>query len=199
MQREYQEVSIQDLEEDILSVTGDAVHAKSTAQAYAIYYKNVVTSSIKYRKGYISDSELVYSRNVQWEHMRAHSKKLAENMRKAGRGDKPEGTAAHHIVSWNDIRASKARLRLAAFGIDIDHEANGVYLPLHKAHIPMKSMPRAYAHSTIHTEKYYLNVEFLIDEAIQEGLGHRGILDTLRDIANGLQKGTFPIDDIIDE
>lgn len=125
-------------------------------------------------------------------------KKLAENMQSTGRGERPGSTAAHHIVSWNDQRASKARLRLAAFGIDIDNEVNGVYLPLHKAHIPMKSLPNAYAHSTVHTEKYYLNVEFLIEESVLEGLGHRGIVDTLRDIADDMQDGQFPLHSIIE-
>lgn len=198
MRQPYEEVTVQELEQDILTVTGDPVRAKAKAQAFSIYYRNVVIDSVRFCQGRITEDDLKYSRSIQWQHMKSHSKKLAENMQKAGRGKRPGNTAAHHIVSWNDQRAGKARLRLAAFGIDIDNEANGIYLPLHKAHVPLKSLPNAYAHSTIHTEKYYLNVEFLIEESVMEGLGHRGIIDTLRDIADDLEDGQFPLKSLIE-
>ncbi|MEJ2911604.1 AHH domain-containing protein [Pseudoalteromonas sp. C12FD-1] len=121
------------------------------------------------------------------------AQKLAANMAKAGRGNKPKNTAAHHIVSWNDMRAARSRLRLAAFGIDIDHEANGVYLPRFQKHVPMDILPDAYPHSKIHTGKYYLNIEFLLNETIAEGLGRQGIIETLKEIGEELADGTFPI------
>ena len=54
-------------------------------------------------------------------------------------------------------------------------------------------MPNAEAHSKIHTNEYYLNVEALLVETIGEGLGRQGIIDLLRDIGDELQSGDFPI------
>ena len=89
--------------------------------------------------------------------------------------------------------------RLSAFGIDIDHEANGVYLPRFQKHVPMEILPDAYPHSKIHTGKYYLNVEFLLNETIAEGLGHRGIIDMLKEIGEELADGSFPITQLLSE
>ncbi|ALS33059.1 hypothetical protein PTRA_a1918 [Pseudoalteromonas translucida KMM 520] len=47
----------------------------------------------------ISADDLIYSRHVRWEHIKKHAQKLAANIAKAGRGNKPKNTAAHHIVS----------------------------------------------------------------------------------------------------
>ena len=91
------------------------------------------------------------------------------------------------------MRAARSRLRLAAFGIDIDHEANGVYLPRFQKHVPMDILPDAYPHSKIHTGKYYFNIEFLLNETIAEGLGRQGIIETLKEIGEELADGTFPI------
>lgn len=57
----------------------------------------------------------------------------------------------------------------------------------------MDSMPDAYPHSKIHSGKYYLNVEYLLEDTIAEGLGHRGIIETLRDVAEDLKIGVFSI------
>ncbi|ATG77641.1 AHH domain-containing protein [Pseudoalteromonas sp. 1_2015MBL_MicDiv] len=195
--QQVQEVTIQDIENDLTLVTGDRILAKAQAQSLAIHHRGEIIDSVKYRRGHISLDDLVYSRSVRWEHMKAHSKKLTQNMASAGRGEKPKNTAAHHIVSWNAMGAARSRLRLAAFGIDIDHEANGVYLPRFKKHVPMDSMPDAYSHSKVHTGKYYLNVEYLLNETIAEGLGHRGIMETLREIGDELKTGDFPIQQLL--
>ena len=98
-----------------------------------------------------------------------------------------------------DMRAARSRLRLAAFGIDIDHEANGVYLPRWQSHTPMSTMKNAEAHTTIHTNTYYLNVEYLLEETIAEGLGRNGILQILRDIGDDLKSGEFPLKQRLDQ
>jgi len=192
-----QDVSIQDIENDLTLVTGDRALAKANAQALAIFYRGEIIDSVKYQRGNILLDELIYSRHIRWEHMKKHSDKLAENMSKANRGEKPGNTAAHHIVSWNDMRAARSRLRLAAFGIDIDHEANGVYLPRFKKHVPMETMPEAYPHSKVHTGKYYLNIEYLLNETIAEGLGRTGIIETLREISEELESGEFPLQELL--
>ncbi len=186
-------VTIQELEQDLLNVTGNPALAKQQVAQYAIYYRGKVIDSARYKKGLISKEELILSRHIRWEHNKRHSCKLNENMLAAGRGPRGKNVAAHHIVSWNDPRASKSRLRLAGFGIDIDHEANGVFLPRFAKYTPMDSMPNAEAHSKIHTNEYYLNVETLLTATIGEGLGRTDIIELLRDIGDELQSGDFPI------
>lgn len=185
-------VTVQELEEDLAVLTGNPQLAKAQAKQFSIRYQGEVIDAARYKKGLISKDDLLLSRHVRWQHTKNHSKRLAENMASAGR-KRPTNAAAHHIVAWNHPRAARARLRLAAFGIDIDHEANGVYLPRFKKHIPHKAMPNANAHSVVHTGQYYLNVEFLIQDTIAEGLGKQGIIDTLREIGEELESGTFPL------
>ncbi|WP_062569314.1 AHH domain-containing protein [Pseudoalteromonas arabiensis] len=91
------------------------------------------------------------------------------------------------------MRAARSRLRLAAFGIDIDHEANGVYLPRFQKHVLVDILSDAYSHSKIHIGKYYFNVEFLLNETIADDLGRQGLIEILREIGEELVDGTFPI------
>ncbi len=196
LQHEEKYLTLQELEQDLVNATGNRVLAKEQAQQYAIMYKGNIINSVRYKKGLINKDEYILSRNVLWEHNKYHSKKLSDNMFLNSNLKKPDNTAAHHIVAWNDIRASQSRLRLAAFGIDIDHAANGVFLPRFAKHLPMKSMPKAYSHASIHTKEYYLNVEFLLEETIAEGLGRKEIIETLQDIAEDLQSGVFPLHEL---
>ncbi|MCP4325790.1 MAG: hypothetical protein GY787_28930 [Alteromonadales bacterium] len=193
LQPEEQYLTLQELEQDLLNTTGNPALAKAQAQQYAIMYKGNIINSVRYKRGLISKDEYVLSRHVLWEHNKYHSKKLSDNMLASNNSKRPDNTAAHHIVAWDDMRASQSRLRLAAFGIDIDSAANGVFLPRFSKHVPMKSMPNAYSHSTMHTKEYYLNVEFLLEETIAQGLGRKEIIETLQDIAEDLQAGEFPL------
>lgn len=188
--KEY--VTVQELEQDLLTVTGNSSIAKNQATQYAIYYRGEIIDSARYKKGLISRDDLILSRHVRWEHNKRHSIKLSRNMIAAGR-ERGENMAAHHIVAWDDPRASKARLRLAGFGIDIDHEANGVFLPRFAKHTPMDAMPKAEAHTKTHTSEYFLNVEALLTDTIAEGLGRTDIIELLRDIGDELQSGDFPL------
>lgn len=188
-----QYVTINELEQDLIAATGNPALAKIHAHQYSIMYREEVINAVRYKKGFISKDDLILSRHVMWQHNRHHSKRLSDNMLAAGRGPRAEHTSAHHIVLWNDMRAARPRLRLAAFGIDIDHEANGVFLPRFAKNKPLNSMPKAESHSKIHTNEYYLNVETLLVETIAEGLGRKGIIDLLRDIGEELQSGDFPI------
>lgn len=65
MRQDYEEVTVQELEQDILAVTGDSVQAKAKSQAFAIYYRNVVIDSTRYQKGIITEDDLKYSRHIQ--------------------------------------------------------------------------------------------------------------------------------------
>ncbi|EOG5907665.1 AHH domain-containing protein, partial [Vibrio vulnificus] len=128
-------VTVEELEKDFESLTGDKESAKAQVKLFAIRYRGEIIDSVRYQKGLISKDDLQLSKHIRWQHHKNHSQRLAANMLAASR-KRPANTAAHHIVSWDHPRAAKARIRLAAFGIDIDHEANGVYLPRFKKHIP---------------------------------------------------------------
>ncbi|WP_144209218.1 hypothetical protein [Shewanella donghaensis] len=54
-------------------------------------------------------------------------------------------------------------------------------------------MPKAYPHSTIHSNYYYINVEHLLVDTIVEGLGRIGIIDVLQEVGEDLKDGTFEI------
>ncbi|ELV8742471.1 TPA: hypothetical protein I7750_19630 [Vibrio vulnificus] len=185
-------VTVEELEKDFESLTGDKESAKAQVKLFAIRYRGEIIDSVRYQKGLISKDDLQLSKHIRWQHHKNHSQRLAANMLAANR-KRPANTAAHHIVSWDHPRAAKARIRLAAFGIDIDHEANGVYLPRFKKHIPHANMPKAKAHSSTHTNQYYLNVEFLLEDTIAEGLGRKGIIETLREVGEDLEAGEFPL------
>lgn len=105
--KEY--LTVQELEQDLLTVTGNPSIAKNQATQYAIYYRGEIIDSARYKKGLISKDDLILSRHVRCEHNKRHSIKLSRNMIAAGR-ERGENMAAHHIVAWDEPRASKARL-----------------------------------------------------------------------------------------
>ncbi|MCG3723143.1 AHH domain-containing protein [Vibrio cincinnatiensis] len=189
-------VTVDELDNDFELLIGDRAVAKAQAKLFTIRYRGEVIDAVRFQRGLISENDLQLAKHIRWQHHKKHSRNLAANML-AARRKKPANTAAHHIVASDHPRAAKSRLRLAAFGIDIDHEANGVYLPRFKKHIPHKAMPSARAHSVTHTHQYYLNVEFLLEDTIADGLGRRGIIDTLREVGEDLEAGEFPLREAI--
>ncbi|MFL0802472.1 MAG: AHH domain-containing protein [Agarilytica sp.] len=124
---------------------------------------------------------------------RSNSKILRENMIKAGR-PLPAGTDAHHIVpssekrDWAKDNAAAARAILTRWGIDINHEANGVALPS-RSDTPVKELPDAYPHKTVHTKVYYLNIAGQLGQSSSQS----DCIDILREIGEDLEDGIFPI------
>ncbi len=59
------------------------------------------------------------------------------------------GTAAHHIVEGTDVAAKKSRQILQKFGVDINHPANGIFLPTDN-----NSIFKGCLHKTSHTDEY---------------------------------------------
>ncbi|MEZ6192087.1 MAG: LamG-like jellyroll fold domain-containing protein [Phycisphaerales bacterium] len=111
-----------------------------------------------------------------------NSATLAENMNQAGI-TRPNNSAAHHIVAGNDRRAARARGILQREGIDINDATNGVFLPQNSKF----ASPPASTHSSLHTNRYYEELNKRLENA-SPGEVH----DTLRQIADELEAGTFP-------
>lgn len=185
-------LSVNEMAEDFTNVTGNKQYGQAAAMAYAIYYRDTVIDTVRYQRGMIDQQALERSRHIRWTHARKHNEKLSKNMLAAGR-QRHQNTAAHHIVAWDHPRAAKSRIRLAAYAIDIDNECNGVFLPRFQRHCPHEYLPNAQPHSKTHTEKYFLNVEFLLEATIAEGMGRNAIISTLRDLAEELEDGEFPL------
>lgn len=118
------------------------------------------------------------------------SEELAENMEKDGKGTKPAGYAAHHIVPFKEDRpfaspyAGKAREILDDEKIGLNDSVNGVYLP-HSSNV--KNNTEAY-HREIHTREYYKNV---YNRLSPHKNNKSAIESELRAIALELQNGTF--------
>lgn len=185
-------LSVSDMAEDFTNVTGNKQYGQAAAMAYAIYYRDTVIDTVRYQRGAIDQKTLELSRHIRWTHARKHNEKLSNNMLAAGR-ERQKNMAAHHIVAWNHPRAAKSRIRLAAYAIDIDNECNGIFLPRYHRHCPHEYLPNAQSHSKTHTDTYYLNVEFLLEATIAEGMGRNAIISTLRDVAEELEDGEFPL------
>lgn len=185
-------MTVNEMAQDLTNVTGNPDYARSAAMAYAIYYKDMVIDTVRYQRGFIDEEALRLNRHIRWDHAKRHNIMLSDNMLAAGR-QRPKHVAAHHIVAWDHPRAAKSRIRLAAYAIDIDHESNGVYLPRYQKHCPHAYLPNAAPHSKTHTEDYFFNVEFLLEATIAEGMGRNAVISTLRDVANELKDGDFPI------
>ena len=95
--------------------------------------------------------------------------------------NKVRGSAAHHIVAWDDPRALRARVILEKYDIHIDSAENGIFLK----HIdPNSIQPGAY-HRVIHTNKYYDNVVSRIQNADLID-GKQGVIDELNAIRDDL-------------
>lgn len=123
----------------------------------------------------------------------ANSKVLRKNMEDVKRFGPPD-TDAHHIVPGADNRpwakqyAEAARAILRRWGIPINHEANGVYLPS-SSDASVESLPDAISHKKTHTKVYYIN----ISEHLADAKGRQQCLDMLREIGEDLEDGVYPV------
>ena len=93
------------------------------------------------------------------------------------------GDAAHHIVAGTSPKAAQARTVLARFKININSAENGSLLP----NKPRSTAPGMY-HPTLHTNKYYQEVNRLLSQATSRDHA----LQILSHIKARLIAGTFP-------
>ncbi|EFP9645646.1 Rhs family protein [Shigella boydii] len=92
-----------------------------------------------------------------------------------------KGSAAHHIVAWDDPRALGARKILEKYGIHIDSAENEIFLK----HVDPNSLQPGSYHRVIHTNKYYADVEARLADAAKAN-GKQGVLDELDAIRDDL-------------
>ncbi len=104
---------------------------------------------------------------------------------------------AHHIVAKGAQRAKIAADVLLALGIDIDDPDNGVFLPKDDAAKKKGVYKNAYMHGTIHTKAYYANINYQIISAYENGADTDEMRRVLRDIAEEIQSGRYPINKFI--
>jgi hypothetical protein len=93
----------------------------------------------------------------------------------------------HHVVAHTSKRrfAIKCREILEKFGIDIDHPANGVFLPAYKSSPNPKG---SIVHKILgNNDKYYETMYDFLKEAKSEA----ELIQKLRRIGEALEKGTF--------
>jgi hypothetical protein len=93
----------------------------------------------------------------------------------------------HHIVAHGSNRpfAQECRDILAKFGIDIDHAANGVFLPAYKSSPNPKG---SIVHKILgNNDAYYRTMH----EYLKKATSPAEVLQKLRQIGEALEKGTF--------
>ena len=91
----------------------------------------------------------------------------------------------HHIVAQGAQKAARARERLAQFGININHPANGVFLP---GTLKSPNPNGAIVHAILaNNTGYYKKVEAILEKATSQA----DALQKLRRIGETLADGTF--------
>ncbi|MBI3900502.1 MAG: AHH domain-containing protein [Gammaproteobacteria bacterium] len=214
----YEELSLEEFEEDLFHLAGEDYQAMSTlmTELKDAIWQEVMRSANGKKAGKTPTQIMVERQEYQIKHrklikiQRKAAKRLENRERNkhlaylnlslwaAGRVG-PAGTDDHHIVSWNDLRALRARAILRQFGIEVDDECNGAALPSGKKNVPHPDMPNACAHKTVHTNVYYVNVEFLLEGlAVDPDTTKQNVVDLLREIARQLTEGTFPLKNRLD-
>ncbi|KHF93539.1 hypothetical protein OA14_20360, partial [Vibrio vulnificus] len=78
-------VTVEELEKDFESLTGDKESAKAQVKLFAIRYRGEIIDSVRYQKGLISKDDLLLSKHIRWQHHKNHSQRLAANMLAANR------------------------------------------------------------------------------------------------------------------
>ena len=112
------------------------------------------------------------------------SRRLGNNLIKAGKTRLP-GEFSHHIAAHGDPRAEKSVEILEGFGIHVDNEVNGIFLPGYESSPnPLKKV----VHGNMHTDAYHNAVYRRLKAAKTRADAE----EVLRKIALGLEKGIAP-------
>ncbi len=112
------------------------------------------------------------------------SRRLGNNMKLAGKTRLP-GEFGHHIAAHGDPRAEESVRILESFGIHVDNEVNGVFLPGYRSSPnPLNKV----VHGNMHTDAYYTAVEKRLKKAATRADAEV----KLREIAYELEHGLSP-------
>nr|WP_254220244.1 RHS repeat-associated core domain-containing protein [Burkholderia multivorans] len=111
------------------------------------------------------------------------SVKLSNNMEKSG-VTRPANSAAHHIVGDTAKEAAPARAILSKYGIDVDSELNGVFLPNRNNTDNLAGI----LHNGKHPNTYFQKVNQLLQDA--DLGGKQAVLDQLQTIRETLQNAS---------
>jgi len=112
------------------------------------------------------------------------SRRLGNNLIKAGKTRLP-GEFAHHVAAHGDPRAEESVKILDGFGIHVDNEVNGVFLPGYESSPnPLKKV----VHGNMHTDAYHRAVNKKLDAAKTKADAVR----ILKGITDNLEKGIMP-------
>lgn len=117
------------------------------------------------------------------------TKVLAHNMRLDGRPQPSGRHSPHHIVQGKGRhpRTADTRLNLHLYGIRINDPDNGVWMPRTIADKGHWSMPKAPAHSQIHTFNYETWVNFLVGSLEGEDTIRRALVRIRAMLRDGRQ------------
>jgi hypothetical protein len=91
----------------------------------------------------------------------------------------------HHIVAEGADKATRARELLAKWGIDINHPANGVFLP---ANLKSPNPNGAIVHKTLGNKKLYYDK---VEKYLKQATSQQDAIARLRHIGKTLKDGTF--------
>lgn len=112
------------------------------------------------------------------------SRRLGNNLKLAGKTRLP-GEFAHHVAAHGDARAEKSVEILESFGIHVDNEVNGVFLPGYESSPnPLKKV----VHGNMHTTAYHDAVYKQLNAAKTKADAVR----ILKNITDNLEKGIMP-------
>jgi hypothetical protein len=112
------------------------------------------------------------------------SRVLARNLNKVGKTRLP-GEFTHHIAAHGDQRARQAVEILERFGIHVDNEVNGVFLP---GYASSPNPLGKVVHGNLHTDAYYKAVY----DRLKGARTRAKVEQKLREIAYELEHGIIP-------
>jgi hypothetical protein len=137
------------------------------------------------------DAELSPTVKVLVPKEESSSRVLSRNLEAEEDEERPDETAAHHIVAGNSPKANLSRVVLDKHSIGINSAANGVFLPRNTSSPPKMKGPlsKAAVHSTLHTDVYFAAVDARIGAA---QASKSDVVEALDKIRADLLKNKFP-------
>ncbi len=161
-------------------VTANQVASRSKSEENAYSVGNAIKLDIRrkhlYHKNGMTMEKGVAKLFAEAARKSNNSATLAHNVTAFTDKDKNLGHHAHHIVAQRAKSAADSRAIIFGVGIGINDYRNGVFLPPEK-------------HKGLHTLKYYVQVNFLLE--LSRADGQVGVGETLVEIGKSIYDETF--------